>query len=217
MKNNINIGTFKFKTATILTAILICLAAVSNISAQQTDESKKIEFSAGYSYTSPPQLVQVAKVHHGWTLGTAYKFTKRMSVYAEGGQDYARNVVIGTGPLGNVSSTATRTSILAGIRFHFTNKSRVTPFVNAGLGYVRHRDKVFYNGITNPDPAVKNLLIAAGGGLDIGLNRKKTISWRSSLEYRRVEIGPKYDPTTNTIIDSSGNGFRFSTGIVFNF
>jgi opacity protein-like surface antigen len=197
------------KIAIILTAILISLAIISNISAQ-TDDSKKIEFSAGYSRTRSRELFEAPTVANGWTIGIAYKIKKRVSVYTESGQDYGKDA-----RSGSVDLSANRLSALGGIRFHLINKTRLTPFVNAGLGYVRFRVTTrLAGGVTQGKP-ISNLLFAGGGGLDIALNQTRTVSWRTSAEYRRVESGEIF--VNNTFQPSDRHAFRFNTGIVFNF
>ena len=195
------------KTITPFTAVLICLILTSTIYAQ-TDEIKRIEVSGGYSYTQPHELFEEPGAAHGWTLGTAYKVKKQISVYAEGGQDYGKRVYAE-----NINVNSSRISLLGGFRFHLVNRSRLTPFVNVGLGYARFKSKLHYLGVpTNFAPKL-SLLIASGGGLDVALNKKRTVSWRTSVEYRRIEVG-------GFLLNNApnhGNAFRLSTGIVFNF
>ena len=203
--------------AIILTAILICLASTTIISAQ-IDESKKTEVSAEYSYThapdllffSPQKLAQIPNANNGWSTGAAHKLKKWVAVYVEVGQE--------RGKMGDnyFTSTSNRTSILGGIRFYLVNKSRLKPFVNAGVGYVRLTFKTKFVGIPYIEtPPIKNPLFAVGGGTDVAINKK--ISLRTGIEYRRIEVGSNSSYFNLNGNRNNGNAYRIHTGIVFHF
>lgn len=187
--NNFKLSTFRIATAALLLGF--GFFSTSNAIAQNND-LKRFEVSGSYTFTKRfGDDLDRNFNSSGWTIGTGFKIKKWVTLYAEAGQDYSKT------PEGKGTSTA----FLGGVRFHILNKSRVTPFVQSGIGVVQYDFKC--NCVDTDNYKPKYLALSAGGGVDVALNRKKTISWRTSVEYRRLEY--------------KEGSFRLSTGIVFNF
>jgi hypothetical protein len=215
-KQNATFGTFKFKTAIILIAIIISMVTMTSISAQ-TSETKHFEVSGEYSYVYARGIFTAPSAPNGWTGGAAYKFNKWVSVYSEFGRENAKQSFSSS-----VYRSVNRTSVLGGVRFYFPNKSRFTPFLNAGIGRVSFQSVTHNNGQSNQSVGLHNLLYAVGEGVDIALNRKRTIQWRVGAEYRRAEVGVSNNtvclaPCSPIPADYTGPAFRFHTGIILKF
>jgi hypothetical protein len=135
---------------------------------------------------------------NGLKGGAAFNLNRWFGVTADLGY-YTQNVSSGSGS--GASSNAWATTFLAGPRFTFRNRSRVSPFIDVQAG-VLHASVT----VSNISQTQSSALFASGVGADVALDRGGHLALRP--EVRILEITSSAF-TNGPVIYSVGLAYRF--------
>ena len=206
-----------FKTLLIAITILAC----ASLAAAQSDDYKKFEFFAGYSYNATNHTVGRADLvddPQGFP-GFNTSITGYVSRYVGLKFDFSAHFkgrTIPFGPIGNGIDLDSRLyHFLGGIQVkNNSTETNFKPFVHALVGAAHLRNRAHIRNdvciAIAPTPCPSDFTekdtgfsAALGGGIDIGLNDR--------IDLRIIQID--YNPTK--LFDTNQRNLRVGIGIVF--
>jgi outer membrane protein OmpA-like peptidoglycan-associated protein/opacity protein-like surface antigen len=177
----------------------------------------KAELFLGYSYVKnvPNNAGNRIVYLHGGSTSIAYNVNRHLGLVADFGFSHADKFGPNAPPTGGVvGASGDVLTFMFGPRLSFRHK--VTPFVQALFGGA-HATAVTLDGCSGigctPLPFENSFAIAAGGGLDITLNRHVALRLIQA-EYMMTRFGDRTSPTLQT---TGQNDLRLSVGLVFRF
>jgi hypothetical protein len=180
--------------------LLVLLAACGAATASaQSDDYKKNEFFAGYSFN---RFTDDGGANaNGFNAAYVYNFRRHVGAKADVSGHFRRDSDSVSGTSFSVRSDVYR--YLGGVQFKDNSaEKKVKPFAHAlaGGGTLRFTSRV---GTTNFSDSLTGFAIAVGGGLDIRAND------RISVRAGQVDYAPIFRDGATI------NAVRFSAGIVF--
>ncbi|HYL92239.1 MAG TPA: outer membrane beta-barrel protein [Alphaproteobacteria bacterium] len=194
-------------------ALILLLGCTATILAAQ--ETPKIELFGGYNFTHVKLLGDHDPLTNGngWTVSAAFNLNKWVGIVADGSGAYSSHP---NSPIGivcfpaitlcSVPADATHRKLhtyTIGPQFSYRTSSRFTPFAHIliGGGYVSITDTFPGGHVTE---ANGSHVLTLGGGVDYRLTDRVALRTQTDLQQSRF-------------FDEHHDGFRLSTGLVFNF
>jgi hypothetical protein len=196
------------------------ILACASLAAAQSDDYKKFEFFAGYSYhvvgngIAENDVIRDPETFNGFDISITGNVSRYFGLKFDFSGHFKRRPVV-FGPLGNGADVKTsRYNFLGGVQIK-DNSSEKTfkPFAHALVGAVRVRNRV---NISNdvcvaifPSPCPPDFTEtetgfsgAFGGGIDIRASNR--------VDFRLIQLD--YNPTR--LFDNTLHNIRFAIGIV---
>ncbi|HYL92238.1 MAG TPA: hypothetical protein VEW69_03680 [Alphaproteobacteria bacterium] len=200
-------------------ALVFLLGSTATIMAAQ--EIPKIELFGGYNYTNSNAALTGRPVSfNGWSSSVAFNFNKWVGMVADGGGAYRSeevppftvnfpciiNPTICPPPFTIPGETRSQRlyTYSFGPRFSYRNDSRFTPFGHVLFGGGRVTDSHKIIGGGRFTEASGSHVLTLGGGVDYRLTNRLALRTQTDLQQSRF-------------FSDLHDGFRLSTGLVFNF
>jgi peptidoglycan-associated lipoprotein len=181
----------------VLLLLIAALPAAGQVPAGHSPT--EFDLSAGYTFVRSNALAGGCGcfLMNGGTGEAALNFKKGIGAVADFSAIYNGNVV-------SSGQKLLLVSYLFGPRYSFHSGSRFTPFAQALIGGA-HASGLGYSGATGPGSAIA---AAAGGGLDLGVNRR--------LAVRLFEVDYNFMHFQNAV-NSRESLLRITFGVVLRF